>query len=436
MSSAKTTQSLSVALPSPTREQVGLTKLFAVCLLVPFAVISSVLTLSPNFNGQTQNSVAGELREDPFGGDILQEYVGGHIWITDQNKLYDWKHAANLQHDVQLTGFEWEASGYFPMVYPPFHYQFSSLGTNLSYRNFVVMWMFAVAIALSIASFAFLAGYREIRKGAGAWFLVAILFTPLLLGINMGQKSAILLAILTVTFILLHRERPFASGLIFGLIAFKPYMAVPIGIAMLCKKQFHFVAGSIVTLGLLIVSSLMFAPEVWADYVQMCLGMSNYISNSGYQLEHSHSLWGTTQLLLGDHNPALVKPIAVVGAIGVVTLLGRILSGPIELASTRFAFQFSSLIIATVLISPHFYTYDLTILLLPLAICGLSFDVAERINKRVLYWICITVLFGASLYVPLASQLGFQISTAILLVWMVVIAGGWGVYRDRTLAKC
>lgn len=439
MSSIETTRTLVPSLTGPSREQIGLTKLFALCLLIPFAAVSAVLTMSPNFSQSTNGDAAVEVREHPVGGDILQEYVGGHLFASDPGRLYDWNHSAKLQHDAQLVGFEWEESGYFPMIYPPFHYQIASLGSGTSYRNFVVISMYLVAAALSIAALMFLVGYREMRKGAGGWFFFAILFTPLLLGINMGQKSAILLSILTVTFVLLHRERPFFAGLVFGLIAIKPYMALPIGIAMLCKKQFHFVAGAILTLSLLIGASLIVAPGTWMDYIQVCLEKSgNYVTFSGYQLEHSHSLWGAMQLLLGERNPALVKPIAIVGAIAVVTLLGRILAGPIDLPSNKFAYQFSALIVATVLISPHFYSYDLTILLLPLAICGLSFEATRHVNQRMLYYVCFAVLFGASLYVPLANRFGFQVSTVIFIAWLFLLAGGWSTadrVKEAALAK-
>ncbi len=434
MSSANTSQRFASTVSSPSREHTGLTKLLVVCLLVPSVLIGFVMAMSPNFN--EQNLPAGELRADPIGADILQDYVGGHLWTTDREKLYDWSHSAALQHDADLIGFEWQESGYFPMVYPPFHYQFAGLGTGLKYRQFVVIQMCAIALSLSIAAFAFLAGYREIRMGAAAWLFVAILFTPLLLGINMGQKSGIILSILTVSFVLLHREKPFAAGIVFGLIAFKPYMALPIGIAMLFKKQFYFVAGSLISLAFLMGGSLIFSPDTWREYIEVCLGMGDYVSINGYQLEHSHSLWGTMQLMFGDLNPTLVKPFAVVAAIGVITLLGRILSGPMDTSSTRFAYQFSALVIATVLISPHFNTYDLTILLLPLAICGLSIKATRRMNQRLMYWICISVLFGASLYVPIAASFGFQISTVILLAWLAVIAGGWGKGIRHTLAKC
>lgn len=435
MASCEPTQTLTTSLPSPSREQISLVKLFAICLLIPCALISCVLTLSPNFSDNNVSGLESGIRENPIGGDILQEYVGGHLWNTDRAKLYDWKHAASLQHDVELVGFSWEESGYFPMVYPPFHYQFAGTFSNMSYQSFIVAWMFASGLALSIAAFVFLNGYQEIRPGTGAWFFIAILFTPLLLSLNMGQKSIFLLAILTVSFVLLHREKPFTAGLAFGLIAFKPYLAIPIGVVMLCKKQYRFVAGSFATLFAVTASSLLFAPGAWAEYIEVCMGMSDYVSNSGYQLENSHSLWGSMQLLLGNLNPTLVMPLAVIAAIGVLTLITRIMSGPIELSSPRFAFQFASLVVATVLISPHFYTYDLTILLLPLAICGLSQQIQATTNRRAMYWTCVSVLFGASLFVPIATQFGFQISNVILIVWLILIAGGWNVSQERALAK-
>ena len=433
MSSYETTKTVPTTVTRSSREHAGLIQLLLFCFLVPCALISFVLIVSPNFSFSTAHQAGPE--EHPLGGDIIQEYIGGHLWNNERANLYNWHRSAELQHDVNLVGFEWQESGYFPMVYPPFHYQIASIGAGWSYRNFVFASMFTVAISLSIAAFAFLHWYREIRLGAGAWFFIAILFTPLLLSINMGQKSAVLLAILTVTFVCLHHKRPFAAGLIFGLIAFKPYLAIPIGIAMLCKKQYEFVAGSLVTLSFLVLVSLVASPSSWLEYIQTCLGMTDYLSTGGYQLEHSHSIWGATELLLGTSNPTIVKPISTVALIGLLTLMGRILSGPVDLSSTRFAFQFSALIIATVLISPHFYTYDLTILLLPLAICGLSLDVSSRINRRVLYWLCIAVLFGSSVFVPLSLSTGIQASTIVLFAWLIVIAGGWKAADMRTLAK-
>ena len=437
MASCESNQPIAT-LPVPSRAQISLLKLFAVCLLVPAALVSCVLTLSPNFSAGNTNAFELQTREHPIGGDLIQEYVGGHIWNANREQLYDCKHSKSLQHDPSVVGFTWQESGYFPMVYPPFHYQFASLSSSMAYGKFIVTWMFSGAIALSVASFFFLSGFRDLRANSGGWFFFALLFTPLLVSINTGQKSAILLAILTITFVLLHRQRPLTAGLVFGLIAFKPYLAVLIGVVMLCKKQYRFVAGSFVTLTALIAVSWIAAPTSWGQYIQVCFGMTEYISTSGYQLEQSHCLWGAIELLLGKQFPVLVKPLAIVAAIGVLTLLGRIMSGPIELSSSRFAFQFAACVIATVLVSPHFYTYDLSILLLPLAICGLSADITHRINRRVMYWICISVLFGASMYGLIALKFGFQISTLILFTWLIVIAGGWNaidVMKEGTLEK-
>lgn len=399
----------------------------AVCLLVPLAAVYLVLALSPNFSVLENASVfdAAEIRNGSYGGDFLQEYVGGVLWNENRDQLYDWKHSKLTQHDPQIVGFSWRADSWFPMVYPPFHYQFASLSSNMPYRSFAILWSFAGAIAVSISAFSILTWYRNLQFGREHWLFAGLLFMPLLLSISMGQKSTFLLAILTVSFILLHRERPLAAGIVFGLIAIKPHLAIVIGLAMLLKGQFRFVAGSLITLSILILASCVGGVAAWQDYIQVCLGMSDYLSNGGYQLTESHSLWGAMEFTLAGFAPWLAQPVAGLGAISVVVMLGSALRGSIEITSTKFAFQFSAMIIATILLSPHFYTYDLTILLLPLVLCGLNkieFTTGSSDNAIGLSLTCVGLLFGIGICRSVAMSTGFQASIFILitLLWLIV----------------
>lgn len=399
----------------------------AACILTPWAVVYLVLALSPNFallqSVSTFDSAA--VRDGSYGGDLLQEYVGGVLWNENRKQLYDWEHSKTVQHDSEIVGFSWRGDAWFPMVYPPFHYQFASLFSNMSYRSFAILWSFAGSIALSISAFSILTWYRELEVGREHWMFAGLLFMPLLVSISMGQKSTFLLAILTVSFVLLHREKAFAAGIVFGLIAIKPHFAIVIGLAMLMKGQFRFVLGSLTTLCVLVSASLIGGPTVWQDYIHVCLGMSDYLSNGGYQLTESHSLLGAMEFMLRDAAPWLAKPIAFAASIGVVVLLGSALRGKMETTSTKFAFQFSAMIIATVLLSPHFYTYDLTILLLPLLLCGLSRtgpQASGQPNDLGITLMCIALLFGIGVCRSLAVTTGFQASIVMLIgmLWLIV----------------
>ena len=91
-----------------------------------------------------------------------------------------------------------------------------------------------------VSSFGALHGRR--RCLLFSWLLpLSLLFMPLIENFTTCQKGSVLLLILTATYYLLVTKRPYWAGLVFGLIAFKPRFALPIAIAMLCKRQWRFV---------------------------------------------------------------------------------------------------------------------------------------------------------------------------------------------------
>lgn len=184
----------------------------------------------------------------------------------------------------------------------------------------------------------------------------------------MGQKSGLLLLILSATYILLRQQRPLSAGLVFGLIAFKPHLGLLIGIAMLLKGQWRFVGGSAITVSSLVGICFLTGPDLCMDYFQQCIGSGDYTNSGGYALEEAQSLHAVCHLAFDSFSPKLAVSIAAILGLGVIVLLQRILRGALETESQLFGLQFASLVVATVLISPHFYQYDLTILLLPLMI--------------------------------------------------------------------
>jgi hypothetical protein len=62
----------------------------------------------------------------------------------------------------------------------------------------------------------------------------------------------------------------------------------------------------------------------------------------------------------------VARSLTGIAAAGTIYLLARLLSGPLRPKEPKFALQYSGMILATVLLSPHLMTYDLTLLLLPL----------------------------------------------------------------------
>ena len=158
--------------------------------------------------------------------------------------------------------------------------------------------------------------------------------------------------------------------------------------------------------------------EACRGFVDVCLGMGDYVSTGGYQLTNAHSLWGAMELLMGGLGTTTVKIFSIILAIGVIGTLATMLRGPIDTQSPRFALQFGALVVGTILLSPHFYFYDLTILALPFT---LAFLVLRRDKSRVamtIKFLMAVIFLGASQFSVVAEATSVQPSLILLTVML------------------
>jgi hypothetical protein len=302
----------------------------------------------------------------PFAGDFIQEYVGGYIVLYgDHSRFYDVAYAKQLEHDPEIAGFHWQSEQWYPMIYPPFYYLLFAPLSLLPIRIAALVWL-GLMVAAFVASMLLLARHFPERTILPWGLPAGALFLPLLLSLIMDQKGTLLLLIFTATFVLLDRRQPFWAGLVFGLIAFKPHLALVIGLAMLCKSEWRFVAGSILTTNVLIGLCFVVGVDVSYQYFQLSLHMGEYIETPGYQLEQMHCWLGFFRLLLSGWTLQGVWIVTLIAWAITIALLARLLWGPLAYGRPLFAVQYSGLVLATILLSPHLLTYDLSPLLLPM----------------------------------------------------------------------
>jgi hypothetical protein len=399
---------------------------------------------SPNFR------FAAVRTAGPYAGDFLQEWLGGYIVLRgDYARFYDPDYAHALQHDARLVGFAFPADRYLPIVYPPFYYVLTSPLCLLSVR--VAAWVWAALMLGCLAASAVCLGRYAVARRESAprgstaanrappargravgnrlaallpWALpAALLYQPLLESLTSNQKGTVCLLLLTATFLLLDRRRSFAAGLVFGLLAFKPQLALVIGLAMLLKREWWFVAGGAVTGTLLVAISFALSPDVCRQYYQFATGTADYLGTNGYPLEKSHCLYGFFSLLFGA--PGLpARLAALVAGLGVVALLVRLLWPPTEPGSPRWAAQFSGLVVATVLLSPHLITYDLTILLLPMFLLLVNFcgeDLGKSRLHHSLVALLALVFVLPAVSVNTASVTHLQLTVPVLVALQIVL---------------
>src|SRR5689334_20475925 len=181
----------------------------------------------------------------PYAGDFLNEWTGG--WIVragDRARLYDPSYFIPIEHDARLVGFRLRADAYAPMVYPPAYYLAVSPLAALPYR--VAAWAWTAAMlgcfAATIGALAIALGADPSlaprvptppalrRIAAVAALPLAVTFTPFAENLVSGQKGTLWLLIFTLAFVALRWGRPTIAGLVLGLLALKPQLAVVVPI--------------------------------------------------------------------------------------------------------------------------------------------------------------------------------------------------------------
>jgi hypothetical protein len=388
---------------------------------LPILVAVLIFFVSPNFR------VTEGLRTSPLGGDFLQEWIGATVLSGEQAaQLYDKQYVDSLQHDPQVVGFEWSESSYFPMVYPPFYYSLLRPLAGFDYSAASKLWLSLSALAFSIFGWLVYRFYPASRDYIFAYVLAAVLFVPFLNSLVMGQKSVFLLLILLGAFLLLRCQRPFGAGIVFGLIAFKPHLGLVIGLAMLAKRQWAFAAGAVLVVVSLVAYSWFFQEGLFGEYLNVVSQMNDYLQTYGYQLEDAHSLWGAVTLAFHAQSPWLAKLSTVLLSLGVIAMLWRVVGESVASNSNAFARQFSAMVIATVLLSPHFYGYDLTILLLPFLLILSTTNLDRWRNMRRERGLVILVLacFGLSGAFSEIARFTYVQPSTILLIALLLFLGG------------
>jgi hypothetical protein len=271
------------------------------------------------------------------------------------------------------------------------------------------------------------------------------------MSLNMAHKSVIILLLFTTTYLLLFHHKPFCAGAVFGLVAFKPHLAIVVWFAMLLKRQWSFVVGSGMTFLALGVVSVAISFQSSLDFLEVCLQATDYQTVAGYRLADAHGVLSSSRLFAetyfstGIRSPVMWSICSVIVA-AVLYLAARIMRGQIEFGSPRFSLQYSALVLLTVLLSPHFYGYDLTILLIPLGLTAFAFSSSNAsspgsfascgdratgfdalmalegvVAGRWLVACGVAIYVGAGLFASVAQSTGLQPSLLLLtaLLWQI-----------------
>ena len=326
--------------------------------LLALSIVILISTTAANYRLDSTEA------NEPLGGDFLQDWIGGYIVSSGNvDRLYDSQWTESLQHEREIIGFEWSSTGYFPMIYPPAWYVAVSPLSRIPYATACTVWLAILATSLPVIAY-ICHGLLRLPAATVLAFCVGVVFyPPVLQSLVMGQKSLIWLTIWIATFALLHRKRDLWAGVLFGLMLAKPIM-VPVMIGMMIAHgRWRFVVASGCSALAIGLASLSVVPvEVWHQYIQVAAGAGTYHQSGGYDHQLAQNIGAMLLPIAGDYRNVYWTLFLALGIV-VVILMTRLVKA--DRCDNTYASEsrfWLATIVGTVLLSPHFFAYDLAVL--------------------------------------------------------------------------
>ncbi|MBF6991682.1 glycosyltransferase family 87 protein [Cupriavidus sp. IK-TO18] len=193
--------------------------------------------------------------------------------------------------------------------------------------------------------------------------LLIIAFPPTILTAFNGQ-NAFLTATLAGCGLMLLERRPVVAGICIGLLAIKPHLAILFPVALLCTRAWKAMfAAAATALCLFIASLLVLGVDTASGFVHS-IGIARQLATEGaLPLVKMPTVFGAARLL--GAGASLANGIHF--AVAVLAMLAVVL---VWRKPQPLCLRASVLILASLLVSPHMFDYDLTWLALPIAWMG------------------------------------------------------------------
>lgn len=345
------------------------------------------------------------------GTDFLHFYTLGKIALSNQgNLLYDIRGQGAVMHNLlpQTAG-----TFYVPLYGPQVSLLFAPLA-RLTYPWALLIWFVVNAVIYALCCYAVWKGCPHLRANGWTVFILAAAFPGFFHLIAWGQTSGLALALFTLAYFALAADRGFLAGLAIGLLIFKPQLGLAAGIVFILALQWKVVFGAILAAaGELAIGWAHYGTAVMRDYLHALLHVRDvlgWLEPRPYQMHSLRAFWS---LLVPW--PHVAFGLYLVSALAVIVLTVRCWksAAPLQL-------RFSSLLLATVLISPHLTVYDLVILAPAFLWLG-DWALANSGSRSSLTQLLLYAAFPLFLMGPLARVTHLQLSVPVLaaLLWRI-----------------
>jgi hypothetical protein len=281
---------------------------------------------------------------------------------------------------------------------------------NFSFTAAHAIWAALNFLLLLIAFYRLLPFIAPSQRHLSCLMLLA--FFPTLTTLKMGQDSIITLYLLTETFVSLKRGRSGLAGSVLALGLYKPQFVLPIAGLLLCQRCWPAIRGFVLTtLALISVSLAMVGSQGLIGVLSLWLPM----------IDRGNVVWPELMLNLRGLVHLILSLGGMSWATNFFTLALSIFTFAIALrswlqdsptAESLLDLRFALAVVMTALVSFHLYSYDGTLLAIPLILTHNHFVTVQHSSK-----IANPIFFAllALMYLPLVPNI--LLSAAVLAWW-------------------
>lgn len=345
-----------------------------------------------------------------YSPDFRVYYAAGYLLRTHPAALYDFQSQVTLMD--QLGYNKHDLTTY---LHPPFEALLYAPLTLLSYHAAYFAYMvFTTGLLVAVFWVA-----RPLWDQRIPWLqarpgMLLLLFAPLAYSLVWGQDSILFLFLCCLTWRLLSEQKEAAAGLVLGLALFRYPLVLPVAIIFCLRRGWRFSAGFAAMAAALVLLSVALIGTSGLAAMNHMLAEAALLNDQSHQAKvHMGIAPRVMPNLVGLLYVAGTRFLSAHAAFFVVLTASALLF----LWTAWHAVRARSLDVAlamclllAVLTSYHFYVYDLTILVLPLAL------LARRLS-----WQTLAGFYVLPVVIPLRNW-GWYFTVAIPTLFLLLYA--------------
>jgi alpha-1,2-mannosyltransferase len=284
----------------------------------------------------------------PLGYDFSFFYVGASLAKAG--------HAADAYDDTAMFAAEIaEFPGNttrLPWNYPPI---FQLLLLPFTFLPYVPAWLAWSAVLY--AGYALLA--RSLVPSQLRWLV--LLCPGAAVNLLLGQNGLLTTGLIGGGMALLGR-RPLVAGALFGLMAYKPHLAVLIPVLLLCGREWRALSAMVATgAGCVALSIAIFGAAPWLAFIERA-------THAPALFELSTSEWHTIDSVLVMALSLGLSGAAALALHCIVAAAASIAAMWVWWKSADRGLRAAALATATLIVTPYIRVYDLALLILPISV--------------------------------------------------------------------